>query len=98
MNCGVILSTDLPMKKLISIVIPAYNEEKYLVPTVEHLWSVINPLNYRFEIILVNDGSRDNTWEQMITLTQQYKGIKAINLSRNFGKEIALTAGLEYAR
>lgn len=87
-------------KKLLSVVIPAYNEEKN-IPFVynelkEVLWKIEN--KYDYEIIFVNDGSKDNTWEEIVKLAEKNKKVKGINFSRNFGKEVALTAWIEYAK
>lgn len=82
----------------ISIVVPCYNEkdtvEIFNQVTVEEL----EKIGYDFEIIYVNDGSKDNTWDVLKkVVNQQGKNCKAINLSRNFGKESAMFAGLEAA-
>lgn len=83
-------------KKLVSIVLPAYKEEKNINLIYEELKNVIKEIsNYDFEIIYVNDWSPDNTWQEIEKIAKKDKIIKWINLSRNFGKEVALTAGLE---
>lgn len=85
-------------KKLISIVVPCYNEQKWLSSFITSLDLIITALSqYSREIILVNDGSKDATWQVIYDLSQTYSIIKGINFSRNFGKEIALSAGLEAA-
>lgn len=81
----------------ISIVIPLYNESKNIEYLFNRLNLTLEALKINYEIICVNDGSRDNTLEKLIKFNQQYPTIKVINLSRNFGKEIALTAGLDRA-
>jgi glycosyltransferase involved in cell wall biosynthesis len=81
----------------ISIIIPMYNEESNLDYLFERLESVLNCLNNTYEIICINDGSRDNTLQLLIEQNQRNSCIKVINLSRNFGKEIALTAGIDYS-
>jgi polyisoprenyl-phosphate glycosyltransferase len=83
--------------KLVSIVAPAYNEEDGLPEFVARLKSVMDKQDYHYEIVMVNDGSRDNTLQVMHELKNEAKQIAIVNLSRNFGKEIALTAGLEHA-
>jgi glycosyltransferase involved in cell wall biosynthesis len=87
-------------KKLLSIVIPAYNEEKNIPLIYQELRKVLEKVadKYDYEIIFVNDGSKDNTWEEIVKLAKKDKKVKGINFSRNFGKEIALTAGIEYAK
>ena len=86
------------MKK-ISIIIPAYNEEESLPHLYERLEKLMNSMeNYEFEILFVNDGSKDNT----ISLIKEYREkdnrISYVDFSRNFGKEIAMIAGLDYAK
>jgi glycosyltransferase involved in cell wall biosynthesis len=84
-------------KKIISLVAPSYNESENIRKFYESIKSIFSNLNYEFEIIFVNDGSRDNTLELMLDLHSEDSRVKVINLSRNFGKEIALTAGLDNA-
>ncbi len=83
---------------ILSIVIPMYNEESSLGYLFERLRAVLETLGLPYEIICINDGSRDNTLNQLVHYHQIYPEIKVINLSRNFGKEIALTAGIDYAQ
>lgn len=82
--------------KLISIIVPAYNEEKNIRPIYEKLGEVFNLLKdkYSFEILFINDGSRDNTLGEIKRLAQESPQVKYIDFSRNFGKEVATTAGL----
>ena len=81
----------------LSIVIPIYNEEE----TIDELWNrlslVLKQLDEKCEIIFVNDGSRDQSLFLLISLSEQHSEIKVINLSRNFGHQCALTAGLDNA-
>ena len=85
------------MKK-ISVIVPAYNEEESLPFLYERLTKVINEIkNYEFEILIINDGSRDKTLDIIKDLRSKDERIGYINLSRNFGKEIAMMAGLDYA-
>lgn len=88
------------MKKHISIVIPAYNETKSLKQFLTELLDFIdNSLpQYHFEIIVINDGSKDTTRNTIINLHQQDSRIVWYSFSRNFGKEIALSAWLEKAK
>jgi glycosyltransferase involved in cell wall biosynthesis len=81
----------------ISIVVPLYNEEKNIDYLFKRLTSVLNKITSSYEIVCVNDGSRDNTLECLIEQNRYNPAIKVVNLSRNFGKEIALTAGIDYA-
>jgi polyisoprenyl-phosphate glycosyltransferase len=80
----------------ISVVIPLYNEAENIDYLFERLISVLDQLNTSYEIICINDGSRDDTLKYLIDFNQQNPLIKVINLSRNFGKEIALSAGIDY--
>ncbi len=83
-------------RKLLSIVIPAYNEEKNLAQTYHDVVTAL-PKSYDYEFIVVNDGSLDGTAETARHLHKQDKHLKLVNFSRNFGKEIATTAGLNIA-
>ena len=87
-------------KKLISIVSPAYNESENIPLMVEEVKKVMEKLNskYDFEYILVNDGSIDNTWEVIVKESNKDKRVKGICFSRNFGHQMALTAGLDGAK
>ena len=82
----------------VSVVVPCYNEEDNVEPCYNELKRVLSGAGYDYEIIFVNDGSKDNTLEKLINLHKLDKNVKVIDLSRNFGKEIALTAGLDYAK
>jgi len=81
----------------ISIVAPCYNEEAVIDIFLEKIFEVLNRLGRSFEIVFVNDGSSDNTLELLQQKSKEYAGIRVINLSRNFGKEAALTAGIDAA-
>ena len=85
-------------KQLISLVIPAYREEKNIPLIYTEIDRVLLDIkSYDFEIIFVNDGSPDSTWLEIAKLAKKDKRVKWINLSRNFGHQAALTAGLEVA-
>lgn len=84
--------------KSISIIIPCYNEEKSLDILYERLVRVTQNLpEYKFTFLLINDGSKDDTLAKMEQLHVKDSSVSYINLSRNFGKEIAMLAGLDYA-
>ena len=86
------------MKK-ISIIIPAYNEEESLPLLYDRLSKVIlNLKNYEFELLFINDGSKDNTLKIIKELREKDSKISYIDFSRNFGKEVAMIAGLDYAK
>lgn len=80
----------------ISVVAPAYNEEEVLDTFYQRVTKVLTELGAPYEIVLVNDGSRDNTLALMHQMRARDKHITVVDLSRNFGKEIALTAGLDH--
>ena len=85
------------MKK-ISIVIPAYNEEGNLIPVYQRIKSMFEKMQgYSFEIIFVNDGSRDNTQSRLEEMALDFPEIKYIEFSRNFGHQPAVKAGMDYA-
>ena len=79
----------------LSIVVPCYNEETVIDIFLHKIFSVLAYVNRDFEIVFVNDGSRDNTLAILKEKSQEYDNVRVINLSRNFGKEAALTAGLD---
>ncbi|NEO32572.1 MAG: glycosyltransferase family 2 protein [Symploca sp. SIO3C6] len=81
----------------LSVVVPLYNEEPNIDHLFERLESVLERLNTTYEIVCVNDGSKDDTFTCLIRHHNRNPAIKAINLSRNFGKEIALTAAIDFA-
>jgi dolichol-phosphate mannosyltransferase len=82
----------------ISVVSPVYNAKAILADLVDQLTKVIKPLNRDFEILLIEDGSKDKSWEEIEKLCLQYPEIKGIRLSRNFGQHHAITAGLTLAK
>ncbi len=84
--------------KLISIVIPAYNEEKNIPLLYQKITEIFDMLknNYAYEIIFVNDGSLDSTINELEKLSQENESVKYIDFSRNFGKEIATSAGINH--
>jgi glycosyltransferase involved in cell wall biosynthesis len=86
-----------PTPGLISIVVPAYNEADGIAEFNKRLTDVRATLRENSEVVYVNDGSRDDTLVILRLLREQDPTISIINLSRNFGKEIALTAGLDHA-
>lgn len=86
------------MKKLISIVVPCYNEQEVFAETYKRLTETFKALDsnkYDYEIIFVNDGSKDATLQMINEKVSTDPHIKGINFSRNFGHQIAITAGLD---
>ena len=86
-------------KKLITILLPAYNEEASF-PIIDRCMSQVikDNTDYDWEFLFVNDGSKDNTLQQMIRFHQRDPHYNYIDLSRNYGKEVAMMAGFDYAR
>ena len=82
---------------MISIVTPVFNEEDTLTEFHKRLTMVMRTIGEPYEIILVNDGSRDNSLNLMRNLHDKDSMVKIVNLSRNFGHQNAITAGLDYA-
>lgn len=79
----------------ISIVVPCYNEESSIDFFLEEMRSVLEKIEKSYEIVFVNDGSRDKTLDVLKEKSLNCKEIRVINLSRNFGKEAALSAGID---
>ncbi|NJK63009.1 MAG: glycosyltransferase family 2 protein [Synechococcaceae cyanobacterium SM2_3_1] len=84
-------------RPLISVVLPCFNEAENLDVLFQRLIPVLESLGTEFEIICVNDGSRDKTLSELLRYHQRWPVIKVLDLSRNFGKEIALSAGIDAA-
>ena len=84
-------------QKLISILVPMYNEEQMIDLFFDRMEEALRGLDCRFEFICVNDGSRDRTHEMLLKRAAQDARIVVINLTRNFGKEAALTAALDFS-
>lgn len=86
-------------KQLISVLIPAYNEEECLHELYKRVSSVLSKLEkYDYEILIINDGSKDKTLEILHDLNAKDKHLQYVNLARNYGKEIAMAAGLDYVK
>lgn len=87
------------MRKVISVVVPVYNEAAGIQDfLMKQLMSVLGDLKYETEVVLVNDGSRDKTVEKVRECAGGKKNVKLVSFSKNFGKEVALTAGLQHAK
>lgn len=83
---------------LLSIVIPLFNEANHMESSLEHWHQLFDTLDITVELILVDDGSDDSTWDCIRGQAVNHPRVLGIRLSRNFGKEAALAAGLEHAR
>lgn len=88
-------AADLPS---VSVVAPAYNEQEVLGEFHQRVTAVLASLGCPYEIVLVNDGSRDTTLSLMHALRDRDPHVTVVDLSRNFGKEIALSAGLDHTK
>lgn len=91
-------TTELIAKnKMVSVVVPAHNEEPGIEETVRVLARILATCADKFEIIVVDDGSADNTFEKVKNIHNEINEVKGIKFSRNFGKEAALLSGLQAA-
>ena len=85
-------------KKKISVVVPVYNEIEVIDDCYQRLTSVMQSLKeFSYEIIFIDDGSQDNTYSRILEILKLDKHIKVVKLSRNFGHQIAVTAGIDEA-
>lgn len=80
------------MSKLLSVIIPSYNEENMIETTASTISNILSNENIPYELIFINDGSKDNTWNKIKDVCCSH--IRGINFSKNFGKESAMYAGL----
>jgi len=87
-------------KKLISFILPVYNEEGNILNIHTEICDMMKMFDtkYTYEILFIDDGSYDTSWEKITTLCKNYTHTRGVSLSRNFGKEIALSAGLHESR
>jgi glycosyltransferase involved in cell wall biosynthesis len=92
------LPAALPPMPTLSVVVPAYNEEAVLEPFHRRLSTTLDAIGEPAEIVYVDDGSRDRTAAILEALRREDPRVAIVGLSRNFGKEVALTAGLHHAR
>lgn len=86
------------MNNSISIIIPVYNSAKILPELVERLNKSLNTLIDQYEILLINDGSKDNSWEIIQSLSSKIPAVNGINLMRNYGQHNALLCGIRNAK
>jgi polyisoprenyl-phosphate glycosyltransferase len=95
---GIHFLAILPPMPTISIIVPCHNEAQNIATLHACLSGVLDPLQESWELVCINDGSRDDTLLQLVALHRRDPRVRVIDLSRNFGKEAALTAGLDVAR
>ena len=87
-----------PADPLLSLVVPVFNEEESIDLFLDTVAPLMERDGFRFEIVFVNDGSRDDTLARLLDRAALDRRLRIVNLSRNFGKEAALTAGIDHAR
>lgn len=84
--------------RLLSVIIPAYNEEETVKIASETISEILESENIPFELVFINDGSKDKTWEAIEKEADRNEKVRGVCFSKNFGKEAAIFAGLEHAR
>lgn len=84
-------------EELVSVICPCYREENNIEPLVAEIEKVFSRDNLNWELLLINDGSPDGTWDKISEVAKKESRIRGLNLSRNFGKEAAMLAGLQAA-
>lgn len=85
-------------KPTITVIAPVYNEEGNIDRLYERVSAVLNTTNELWELVLINDGSRDGSAEKMRALAERDERVRVVNFARNFGHASAVTAGMDYAR
>ena len=83
---------------MLSIILPSYNEEKMIPIAAQRLGAILIPENIDYELVFVDDGSKDSTWQQIQDVAKSDSHVVGVHFSRNFGKEAAMFAGLEEAK
>lgn len=98
-NAGLSLQVDKALDEpVLSVVVPVFNEEGSIGLFLDQMVPVLEKIGEPYEIIFADDGSRDRTLDEILALRERHPAVKVVVLSRNFGKDIALTAGLDCAR
>ena len=83
---------------MLSVIIPAYNEEKNIAPAAETIGGILREARIPCELLFIDDGSKDGTFAEILAAKAKDRRVRGISFSRNFGKEAAIAAGLEEAR
>ena len=83
---------------MLSVILPSYNEEKMIAVAAETLAGILDAVKIHFELLFINDGSKDGTWNEICRAREKDSRVCGVCFSRNFGKEAAMFAGLEKAR
>ncbi|HWQ98062.1 MAG TPA: glycosyltransferase family 2 protein [Clostridia bacterium] len=89
---------DSTKKRMLSLVIPVFNEQEVLKDSFARMDAAMQSTGYAYEIIYVNDGSRDHTLDQLRELASAHKQVKVLSFSRNFGHQLAVTCGMDAAK
>ena len=84
-------------RPVISVIVPIFNEEEVIPELYRRMAAVLGNIGHPWELVCVNDGSRDASLSMLLSLREQDARVKIINFSRNFGHQIAITAGMDYA-
>lgn len=92
-----VINKERSSDALLSVIIPVYQEGSHIASSIAVIEKVLISNQIKYEFVLVDDGSRDNTWQEIKNLALQNTHVTSIRLSRNFGKESALCAGIEHA-
>lgn len=82
---------------MLSVVLPAYNEEKMIKKAATTIGGILQNEEIEYEIVFVDDGSKDGTWQEIVNAEKEDEHVNGVHFSRNFGKESAMMAGLENA-
>src|SRR4051812_11045661 len=91
-------AVEVPLRPELSVVVPMYDEESNVAAFVEAVSAVLSGAGFDYELVVVDDGSRDGTWRAICELTRTRPALRGVSLSRNFGHQGALLAGLNHAR
>lgn len=83
---------------MLSVILPSYNEEKMIAEAASRLKGILSPENIDYELLFVDDGSKDGTWKEICAVSETDPNVVGVHFSRNFGKEAAMFAGLEKAK
>lgn len=89
---------DQHKNKILSLVIPVFNEQEVLKDSFARMDAAMRSTGYPYEIVYVNDGSRDGTLNQLRELASEHKQVKVLSFSRNFGHQLAVTCGMDAAK
>ena len=92
------LNIKFKQKIMISVVIPLYNEEQLVKRLLKELWEAMEMTGKEFEVVCVDDGSTDTTLKKLIRFREKNNQLKIVSLSRNYGLQSAMTAGIDYAK